>query len=180
MTRAIFIAILTATLAAFGGLAAACDGGGGDALTLEEYFARFEEIDQNVDQEIEALFADFPESEEEFFSNEENLPLVQDLFAGFPRVLGDALDELRGVEPPSEVEEAHEAFLGAGDELLAGFESAADQVADVDSISEVEAINASVEPEIMPLEAQFDAACLDLVAIGTENGITVAVSCEDE
>jgi len=177
MVRAILIGILTVTLA---GLAAACDGGGGESLTLEEYFARFEEIDQNVDQEIEALFADFPESDIDFFANEENLPLVKDLFAGFPRVLGDALDELRDLDPPSEAEDEHDTFLEAGDELLTAFENAAEQVADIDSISEVEAINQSAEAEIGPATDAFDAACLSLVAVGTEAGLTVEVTCDDE
>lgn len=181
MARTILIAALAAVLSAFTLAATACDGdGGGDALTLEEYFARFEEIDQNVDAEIEALFADFPEDDAGFFEDEENLPLVQELFAGFPRVLGDALDELRGVNPPSEVEEAHDEFLEAGDELLAVFEDVSGQAQDAETMAEIDTINTEGSVEIDPLQATFDSACLDIVDVATENDISIDVSCTDE
>ena len=179
--RTVLIAILAGALAAFGALAAACGDGDGESLTLEEYFARFEAIDADVDQQVEALFADFPDvSDEEFFSNEENLPLLKSIFAGFPRILGDALDELDGLDPPSEVEDAHNEFLEAGRGLLAAFESAASDVEDVETIAEAQEIGESADAEVAPAEQRFDEACLALVDVGAANGLVVDVDCEDD
>ncbi len=108
--KAFAVAIFAAALLALGTIAAAC--GGGDELTLEEYFQRFEAIDADVDAKFETLYADFPdEGEEEFFSNEEDLPFFKELFSGFPVIVRDALDQAEDLNPPSEAEDAHDELL---------------------------------------------------------------------
>lgn len=181
MLRAVLITMLSMAIAAFGAAAAACDDGGGESLTLEEYFERFTAIDQNVDAEIEELFADFPDvSDEEFFANDANLPLIKSIFEGFPRVLREALDELAGLDPPAEAEDAHDALLDAGRDLQAAFEQANEDIADVETAAEAQAISQARDEEVAPAEQAFDEACLALVGVATENGLTVDVSCDDE
>jgi hypothetical protein len=169
--------LLGATLLVLGTVAAACDGGG--RLTLEEYFERFGAIDADVDVR---LFEDFPnEGEEEFFSNEENLPLLKELFAGFPVILTGALDALEALNPPSEAEDAHNEFLATGRELAEVFEDGADRVEAVGSLLDVEQIiEEELEPAQEEAQKRFDDACLGLVGVGEANGIVVDVSCEDE
>ena len=172
--------LLGAILLLLATVAAAC-GGDDDRLTLEEYFQRFEAIDADVDATFEALFEDFPdEGEEERFSNEENLPFFKDLFAGFPVIVRDALDQLEELNPPSEAEDAHDEFLATGRELVEVFEGGADRVQAVESISEIEQILEEIEPAQDEAQERVDAACLDLVAVGEANGIVVDVTCEDE
>ncbi len=180
MKRRLFAPLfVAAALLALGTIAAAC--GGDDELSLEEYFQRLEAIDADVDAKFEALFENFPdEGEEELFSNEENLPFLKELFAGFPVILTDALDALEELNPPSEAEDAHDEFLATGRELLEVFEDGADRVEAVESISEVEQIEEELEPAQQEAQERFDDACLDLVGVGEANGIHVDVTCEDE
>jgi hypothetical protein len=165
-------------LAVLGTIGAAC--GGDDRLTLEEYFERWEAIDADVDAKFEALYEDFPdEGEDELFSNEENLQFLKGIFAGFPVILTDALDQLEELNPPSEAEESHEEVLAMGRELVEVYEAGANQMEAVESISEAEPILEELDPAQQEAEDRFDAACLDLVAVGVANGIHVDVSCED-
>lgn len=178
--RIMLITTLAAMLAAVGALLAACGDSGGDSLTLEEYFTRFEAIDQTADQEIGMLYADFPTvSDEELFSDEENLPLIKNLLQGFPEVLEDAVDEVDQLDPPSEVEEAHNDLIAAGRDLVMAHKSAASEIADVETIGEAEGLVMTVDGELTAGQERFDAACRALVAVGTDNGLTVNVSCDD-
>ena len=103
--------LLGAMLLVLGIIAAACDGD--DRLTLEKYFERFEAINADIDARFEALYEDFPDEgeEEELFSNEENLRLLLEIFAGFPVLLRETLDQVKELNPPSEAEDAHDELL---------------------------------------------------------------------
>ena len=176
------IAMLAGALAIFAVLAAGCGDDDSNALTLEEYFSRFEAIDAGVDQEIEALYAEFPddESDEEFFANEENFELLKGLFTGFPVVVQGLVDDLGDLNPPSEVEDAHTELLDAGRGLLQAFENANAGIDSAETIADLEAINQGAEIEIAPAEQRFDAACLAVVAVAEANDIAIDVSCVDE
>ncbi len=177
--KAFVISILAAALLALGVIAAAC--GGGDELTLEEYFEQAQVISDNSDEEFEALYADFPdEDDEEFFSNEENLPFLKNLFAGFPVIVRDTLDQVEELNPPAEAEEAHDEFLATGREWLELLEDGADRVEAVESISEAGQIEEELEPALGEAQQRFDDACLDLVRVGQANGIHVDRECADE
>ena len=177
--KALVISILAAALLALGGIAAACDGD--DRLTLEEYFVRFEAIDADVDARFEALYEDFPDEgeEEELFSNEENLRLLLEIFAGFPVILADALDQLEELNPPSEAEDAHDELLATGREWLELLEGGADRAKAVESISEAEQIIEELDSASQGAQERFDAACLVVVRVGEANGIHVDVTCAD-
>ncbi len=147
-----------------------------DPLTLEEYFAEFEAIDADADSQFEALFADFPEDEDD----EANLEFFKDLLVGFPRITGDFLDSAKDLDPPAEVEDAHNELIDAGEALLVAFEEAADVIGDAETMAEFETLNLELEPTIDVAETAFDAACLTVVDIAIANDIHVSVTCEDE
>ena len=173
-------ALPAALLLTFAALIAGC-GGGADALTLDEYFQQFEAIDADVDAQIEAAFADYPEdvSDEEFFADDANLPFFKDLIAAFPRITRDSLDRVKNLEPPSEVEDAHNDLVAALENLLITFEEAAEVLGAAETMAEAFELNAEVEPSIDAATARFDTACLALVVIASTNGIAVDLSCED-
>ncbi len=179
MKRRLFAPLfIAAALLALGTIAAAC--GGGDELTLEEYFERAEAIDAEADAKFEALYADFPdEGEEELFSNEENLPFLKNLFAGFPVIVRDTLSQVEELNPPSEAEDAHDEFLATGREWLELLEDGADRVEAVESISEAGQIEEELEPALGEAQKRHRNACLDVVGVGVANGIHVDVSCEE-
>ncbi len=179
MKRRLFAPLfIAAALVALGVTAAAC---GGDELTLEEYFERFEAIDADVDAKFESLYEDFPdEDDEEFFSNEENLPVLKEIFAGFPVLIREVIDQVEELSPPSEAEDAHDELLATGREWLELLEDGAERVEAVESISEAGQIEEELEPALGEAQQRFDAACLDVVGVGLANGIHVDVTCADE
>jgi hypothetical protein len=149
-----------------------------DPLTLEEYFAEFEAIDADVDSQGEALFADFPE-DEDAFADEANLELFKDLLVGFPRIMGDWLDIAKDVDPPAEVEDAHNDFIDAGEALLVAYEEGAEVMGDAETMAELETLSREVDPSNTVAETALDAACLAVVDIAIANDIHVSVTCDD-
>ncbi len=178
--KAFVISILAAALLALGTIAAAC--GGGDELSLEEYFEQAQVISDDSDEEFEALYADFPdEDDEEFFSNEENLTVIKDFAARFPVVFRDTLNDVEALDPPAEVEDAHDEFLAAGNELLILFVGLTGPVEEAESVSEAEVLFGDEDdPEIEAADQRFTDACLALEGIAADNGIVVHFGCADE
>jgi hypothetical protein len=165
-----------AMLIATGVLIGACSSDS-DTLTLNEYFAEFETIDADADSQVEALYADFPEDEEAF--TEANLEVFKDLVVGFPRILGDLVDGVKDLDPPSEVEDAHDALIDAGEALIVAFDEGVDVIDDAETMADVETIMGQLEPTIDGAQDVFDAACLTVVDIAIANDIHVSVTCED-
>ena len=149
-----------------------------DPLTLDEYFAELEAIDADVDSQFEALFADFPE-DEDLFADEGNLEVFKDLLVGFPRITSDLIDSAKDLDPPSEVEDAHNHLVDTGEALLVAFEEGADVIGAAETMAEFETLNLEVEPTIDAAQAAFEGACLAVLDIATANGIHVSVTCED-
>jgi hypothetical protein len=172
---------LTRTAAFLLGMAVFTGGCSGDSdpLTLEEYFAEFEAVDADVDSQFEALFADFPE-DEDAFADEANLEVFKDLLVGFPRITSDFVDSVKDLDPPSEVEDAHNDLIETGEALLVALEEAAEVISAAETIAEFETLNHEVEPTIDAAQAALDGACLAVVDIATANDIHVSVTCEDE
>jgi len=171
-------AILTLGLAVLAGC-----GGDSDALTLDAYFAEFEMIDADVDAQVEALFADFPEgeSEEQVFADDANLPFFKELTAGFPLIITDAVEQLNALDPPSVVEDEHDELVEAGDSLIAAFEEASAALGETATMAEFAEVEQELDSSLVqPATQRFDLACLDVVAAGEENGITSTVDCVDE
>jgi hypothetical protein len=133
-----------------------------------------------MDDEFEALYADFPdEDDEEFFSNEENLPAIKDIAARFPVIFRDALNDVEALDPPAEAEDAHDEFLAAGRDMLALFEGLASGIEEAESISEAEVLfGGEDDPEIEAADERFTSACLALAGIADANSIVVDLDCE--
>jgi hypothetical protein len=150
-----------------------------DTLTLDEYFVEFEAIDADVDSQLEALFSTFPE-DEEAFADEANLEVFKDLVVDFPRIFGDAINQLEDMDPPSEVNDAHDALIDAGETLTAAFDEGVEVIDDAETMAELETAMSQVEPTIDSAQAGFDAACLAVVDVAIANDIHVSITCEDE
>ena len=150
-----------------------------DPLTLEEYFAAVEAIDADVNSQFEALLADLPE-DEDAFADEANLELFKDVLDGFPRITGDWVDRAKDLDPPAEVEDAHNDLIDAGEALLVAHEERAEIMGDADTMAELETISREVDPSTRVAEAARDAACLALVDIAVANDIDVSITCAGE
>lgn len=172
------LARTAASLLAAGVFIGACSSNS-DQLTLDEYFTEFEAIDAEIDSELDALFSESP-WDEEAFADEANLEVFKDLAVGFPRIIGNAVDRLKDIDPPSEVEDAHDALIDAGGTLVAAFDEGVDVIDDAETMAELETVMSQVEPKIDGAQAAFDAACLVVTDIARANEIHASISCTDE
>ena len=139
---------LAALLLAFGAVAAGC-GGGGEALTLEEFFQRVGELDDEQatrEGEIEAQLGDLETLEES-----EALARIRDNYPQFVTLLEDFVDGLAALEPPEEAAELHEKAVSAGREVVRLFGDLVGEVENAESLEdfffffETEEINAASE-----------------------------------
>lgn len=152
-------------------------GSGTEALTLEEYFARFEAIDTEIDAQIDELYADFPE-DASALTDDANLPYFKELGAAFTPIMADNIDRLAHLDPPFEVGDQHDELVAAGAELLAAYEEAAAVIAEAENMTEFETLNSEVTASLIEPISQFNAACVAVVDIATANDIAVTITCD--
>ena len=144
-------------------LIAAC--GGDDALSVEQYFDRFQTI--AADQQAPRDTLPEPESFEEF----------ADLFDRQADILDDSLDKVTDLDPPDEVKPAHGLFIETLEDFAKSARDLAGELEDVEDEDDFFEVLAAADLEIVA--ATFQAACGGLEAIAAANSITVDLECGD-
>jgi hypothetical protein len=137
---------------------AGCGGGGDGELTAEEYRNAADDICRQFEERTDAL--EEPTSEE---------GVVAFLEAGLA-INREQLAELRDLEPPDDLAEAHDAAMGFLDEQLTGIQEASDRIKDGESPAEV---IADLSPRIDEAQEKADERAREL-------GLTVCGSDSDE
>jgi hypothetical protein len=161
--------LVAVALAAFGAMAWSCNDDGSGGLTLEEYFERIDELDNEQKAKSDELEQEAQDSDnvDEFADGlEEQVQLLRE----FGEDLGD-------IDPPSVVEETHDEVVRAlaaatdqFDRLIEGFREA-------DTIEEA---FASIEDTDTTEIDKAEAACVELEQIAADNDINVDLDCESE
>ena len=136
-------AVVVVALMVGSALVAACgggDGGGGDGgeLTLDEYFQQLEDIKETYDARGEAL-------DEDASALGEDVGAFQDYFGDLQDVFDEALDDVRDLDPPSEAQDAHDDFVAALTAAQAELDDIGDEIADVETVSELMATFAEMD-----------------------------------
>lgn len=172
MTPRLLVPLLaTLLLLALGTTAVACGDGG---LSLDEYFQRVDELDEATDAQLEELQDAFPGAYEQPAPTRDFFNAALPIFTHFV----DALDE---IDPPSEVEDAHNEAVASGRAFTEALEDFADRLAGVETSSELEDLFSELDedPEFTAAEERFDAACFALQDIADANDIEIELDCED-
>jgi len=107
MKAAILALLLGATLFVIG-LACA---DGGDTLTLEEYFAALEEIDERTEPEVDAMMQEFGVG-----SGVQATPNPT-FIAAFSSLRVSYMDEYARLKPPAKIKDAHDRLVEVGREF---------------------------------------------------------------
>lgn len=160
-------AMLMAIAAVAGAAGWACFGGG-DSLTLEEYFEELERADDEFNERGDQVFESEPASVDE----------ARDQLGQLPDIVGDFIDQLEDIDPPEEAADAHEQAIDSGRELQGQLEDVVDEIENAESFEEVAAALAS--DEFAELGAGFEEACTELQRIADENEIDATLDCEDD
>lgn len=143
-------------------------------LSLEGYFERLVSLNGRVEERGDQLEAQLSVGLENA-SNEEAISLYRDFFEQSVPLTRDLLDDLRDLDPPPGIREAHERFVVAFEELTKGYEDAATQLENVQTRVGAEEMMVQV---ILPAALAGEEACLDLEDIAHENGIDVDLECD--
>jgi len=162
------------TIAAVGLLVAmaagvsACNGGGG-ALSLEEYFQKLEEADNTSTERSDAIGARLEDTED--------VDEIKDAFSEFPDIIDEFLDEMEGLNPPEEAEDAHNEAVDAGRDFQDEFENALDDIQDAETLDDL--IGAIGGTAFNDADERFSEACNKLQSIADDNDIEISLDCED-
>lgn len=170
--RGFFVGILLSALLAFAAFAPACGGGGGDELTLEEYFAALQQLDDDFAEASAELDAQL-----EGLSEEEVLDALPGVFGEQIDNVNTFIDGLDDLDAPDEAQDLQDEAVSAGREVSDLFETLAGELENVETVEELdtlfsdEAFNTAVE--------RFDQACVDAETLAAENDITIDLDCEE-
>lgn len=174
------LALIVALLLAFGVIAVACDGssgGGGEPLTLDEYFEQMEAIIASADETFAQIETESEQKFEEAQSEEEALGVLGDFFTALVPVLEEFSSDFRDLGPPAEVEDARNEMLEAFDDFLTSAASVIDGIEGVESEDDFDAL--LEDSGFNAADDRLDAACLVLQEIADENSIDVDLDCGD-
>lgn len=172
--RRLIILVLGAALLAFAGLATACGGDGGNGgPTLEEFFQRVDELDDEFEADEAALDAQFNALDEDEILDEAPALLGQfrDLAEAF-------VDDLEALEAPDEARALQDAAVEAGRAVVAAFDDVIEQVGDAETPEEF--FRLFEDEEFTAALERFEQVCFDAEQLAADNGITVDLNCEDE
>ncbi len=171
-------AALLALVAACGG---GGGGGGGDELTLEEYFQRMDVLGDDLEDEIDRLGEEFEEAIEGAETEEDVIEPFRDFFDRLRARFEDFVVDLDSIDPPSEVEDAHNEIVAVQAEGLELLEDLDERAQRAESASDFEELSAELDgPVFTDVSDRGEQACFALEAIADENGIDVDLECEEE
>jgi len=145
-------------------------GGGEEELKLDEYLPRFDRIGDDAQTRAERLWSE---------GVGQDIEASRDYFDGLVDIFEQTLNDLKNLQPPAEARDAHDEFVVGLAEALALWDNFSDQLGDVESPSEMEALFAELrdDPALGAVTWRMYDACLELQAIADENGIDVDLGC---
>jgi len=173
--RVLGFLLVTALLLGVSTIAAAC-GGGEDELSLEQYFQQLQTISDDLEERGQVIASELGG---DFDPETGELPSIDTLQRFLSEAVSahqDALNEAESLDPPSEVESAHDEFVQATRDRVEFIESLADQAAESGSASGLLEIFTQVSLG-SEQETRFEDACQELERIAVDNGIGADLGC---
>ncbi len=167
---------LMVALAVVGGslLLAACGGGDGEELSLDEYFRQVDSIEEGIKTGTAAL------DESSVGVIGEEVEATRAYIDGYQGIVEQAVNDMKDLDPPSEAGDAHDEFVAALSGMLPLWQDLSDQLKDIETTSEMQTLLMGTQAEEPWLEAtqRFADACLDLQGIADEKGFDIDLECE--
>jgi outer membrane murein-binding lipoprotein Lpp len=156
-------------------LLAACGGGGdGEELSLDEYFQQLDSIEEGIETDVLAL------DEAATGVIGEDVEATRAYVDGYKGVVGEGVNDMKELDPPSEVGDAHDEFVAALSGMLPLWQDLSDQLKDIETTSDMQTVLMGTQAEESWTTAtqRFADACLDLQGIADEKGFDVDLNCE--
>ena len=171
--RFLALALFGSFMLVFGAIAAGCgDDGGGGALTLEEFFQRVDELDNDFEARSAEIDAEFEE-----LSEEEALDQGPDLLGRQAELVGDFIDGLSELDPPEEASDLLEEAVSAGRNVADTFDGLVAELEDAQSLDDL--FSFFEDPDFMAARGRFSQVCFDAEQLAADNDITIDLNCSD-
>jgi hypothetical protein len=158
----------------------ACGGGGGDALSLDEYLSEMERLDN----EAEARQATLQQQFESATVGESGSGALTDVYkealetyyVGLVDAGKDFINAVDDLEPPDEAQDVHDEYVAAYDELLVQLNTVIDGVPDLTTGGDRDALLSN--PDLDAAFERGNAACAGLQQLATDNNVDVDFGCQ--
>lgn len=169
--------LLTAAIAALTAiLAVACTGDSKtDTLTLEQYFGELERIGDDAQAAIDEV--EFPDVAANA-SFEESRDALAQFFGASADIAGDAVDDIRGLDPPGEVEDEHDRYVDALESIPSISDDLQQRIHEAQSEDEYAEIVGTDDP-FEEVGDEITEACDALQQIAEDNSIEVDLQCDE-
>lgn len=156
-------------------MAACTSGGDGGELTLEEYFARVQQISDEADAESADIEAEYEAVDFTNFS-----PELRDEYAAYfaaaLEFFDGVIDELDAVQPPDEAADAHDEYVAKYRALSLEFSEVA---GDLDGFETESDFNeAFLSGGFVDAVSDAEEACNGLQGLADDNNIAVDLECD--
>ncbi len=149
--------------------------GGGDSMTLEEYFTEFERISNEAEARLDEVGTPDLGGNASFEASRDALANFYDRYATETE---DVIDEFDGLDPPDEAAAEHERLVEAIGDLPSVTYVYANRIRDAESEAAFEAAFADTA-EGEAVGQRITAACNALQAIAADNDVEVDLKCNE-
>ena len=163
-------------LAACAGLAWAVSACGGGAATIEDYFEKYEKLDNKAEDATADLQREFDASLTATSLNDEVRKGLQDYYTRQIEVRQDYADSVAKLDPPEAARAAHDASVTSYQAVLDAFNGIVDDIGQAQTIDDLNSVFTGAE-----LTAAIDAAnkaCADLQKVADDNSVNVNLECD--
>lgn len=172
MRRRIAAIVMVASVVGLGLFAGACviglGGGGGNELTLKDYFKQLEALRTKLDTDAGEVGTRL--------SSTQDVNKAGDIFAEFVGVLDAFVSGVEDLNPPDEAQKAHDTAVERGKTFVDEFQNAADEAQKAKTVEELTAATSS--DGLTSADKDFTTSCNKLQGIADDNKITVDLGCK--
>jgi len=153
-------------------------GGGVDASPqLQAYYASIATIFDTANSASDELSTAFDEKYSAATTVEEARDTLISYLSDSSSINSKSLDDLRGVSPPDEVKDKHQAFVDAGQKLLDIAQELYGRLQDVTTEEEFNSVSDEFDTKGSDAAQAVNTACVDLQGVADDAQIQIDLQC---
>lgn len=150
--------------------------GSSEEMTLDDYFQEITTIRDKAEQRMDRLSIEVAGDVGPSTPEDELTRLAMDMMRRGLPITAELVEELKDVDPPGAVEDAHAELIDAGDASVGALEGFLEQAEGVETMAELDELLA--DESIVAVNERAIQACIVLQDIAEANDIDVDLECE--
>lgn len=156
--------------------AGAC-GGGGETLSLEQYFTELERLSGDLRDRGGEVEDEFNDQLASVASVDDAKEVLGPALAAYEDVARDFVDGLDGLNPPSEAEDLHGQIRDIYEEGADALVDLGEEIDSIETESELITLGNDVATQFDDLGTRSDDVCFELQGLADGNAIDVDLRC---